>query len=57
MLRYTLTFRSKKKTKIIVFVNLGIFENFRNKEILQFFGIYENCATLALEKWHYYKTK
>ena len=57
MQRHTMTFRSKKKTKIIVFVNLGIFENFRNKEILQFFGIYKNCATLALEKWHYYKTK
>ena len=57
MQRHTMTFRSKKKTKIIVFVNLGIFENFRNKEILQFFGIYENSATLALEKWHYYKTK
>ena len=48
MQRHTLTFRSKKRTKKVVFVNFDIFVYFRIK-IKKIFGISVNSATLASE--------
>ena len=40
---------------VLVFVFFDIFVYFR--DLKEVFGIFVNSATLALEKWHYCKTK
>ena len=61
MQRHTLTFRSKKRTKILVcylvFVFFVVFVCFRDPKKQQFFGIPLNSATIASEKCHYCKVK